>query len=58
MLALPSVPTTSAFALFFLSASLQIRSEEAILAAANGRQYVAFRAAVPRWIGLPRRSPR
>lgn len=50
-LAIPALPTIAGVALFFWSASVQIRSEETILAASNGDDYRAFRASVPRWIG-------
>jgi protein-S-isoprenylcysteine O-methyltransferase Ste14 len=54
VLAIPSMPTLVAAGLFFWSASVQIRSEEVALSAANGAHYEAFRRAVPRWIGWPR----
>lgn len=53
-LAIPALPTALAVGLFFTAASLQIRSEEAALAAANGPDYDAYRRAVPRWIGWPK----
>jgi protein-S-isoprenylcysteine O-methyltransferase Ste14 len=53
-LAIPSLPTLAGALLFFWSASMQIRSEEAALAAANRADYDAFRRTVPRWIGRPR----
>lgn len=53
-LAIPALPTALAVALFFTAESLQIRSEEAALAAANGPTYDAYRRAVPRWIGWPK----
>jgi len=51
--AIPALPTLAGVALFFGSASVQIRSEEAILSASNGAEYGAFLATVPRWLGLP-----
>lgn len=53
-LAIPSLPTLAGAAVFFWSASVQIRSEEAALSAANGADYDTFRRDVPRWIGWPR----
>lgn len=53
-LAIPALPTVLAVGLFFTAASLQIRSEEAALAAANGPTYDAYRCDVPRWIGWPK----
>lgn len=50
-LAIPAAPTAVAPVLFYLSARVQIRSEEAALAAANRAEYDAYRRAVPRWIG-------
>lgn len=55
-LAIPALPTLAGVALFFWSASVQIRSEESVLAASNGDDYRAFQASVPRWIGLPGRG--
>lgn len=52
-IAIPSLPTLAGALLFFCSASVQIRSEEAVLAACHGAEYRAFSATVPRWIGLP-----
>jgi signal peptidase II len=52
-LAIPALPTVAGVALFFWSASVQIRSEEAVLTASNGADYRAFQASVPRWIGMP-----
>ena len=57
-LAIPSIPTVLAPVLFFLSASVQIRSEEAALAATSGTEYDTFRRAVPRWIGIGREHAR
>lgn len=51
-LAIPGLPTVAGALLLFWSASVQIRSEEAILAASNGDDYSAFRESVPRWIGI------
>ncbi len=53
-LAVPASPTIAGIVLFFWSASLQIRSEEAVLSASNEAEYRAFRSAVPRWIGFSR----
>ncbi len=50
--AIPALPTIAGVALFFWSASVQIRSEEAVLAASNGDDYRAFRDSVPRWVGI------
>lgn len=55
-LAIPALPTVAGALLFLWSASLQIRSEEAVLAASNGDDYLAFQASVPRWIGIPGRG--
>lgn len=52
-LAISAFPTVAGVALFFWSASVQICSEEAVLAASNGDDYRAFQASVPRWIGIP-----
>ncbi len=46
-LAIPSLPTLAGVLLFYWSASVQIRSEEAALSAANGADYDAFRRTVP-----------
>lgn len=54
-LAIPSLPTLAAAVLFFWSASVQIRSEEAALSAADRADYEAFRQSVPRWFGWPGR---
>lgn len=50
-LAVPSVPTLAAVALFWLSARSQVRTEERILENQFGPQYQSYRARVPRWIG-------
>lgn len=50
-LAIPSVSTLGAAALFWLSARSQIVSEERLLEAQFGDAYRAYRARVPRWIG-------
>lgn len=55
-LAIPSLPTLAGMILFFWSASVQIRSEEAALSDANGATYEAFRRSVPRWIGRSRNA--
>ena len=55
-LAIPAVPTILAPLLFLGSASLQIRSEEAVLRQSLGAEYERYAASVPRWIGLRRRS--
>ena len=52
-LAIPALPTLAGAILFFWSATLQIQSEEQVLAASNGAAYQAFCSAVPRWIGFP-----
>lgn len=52
-LAIPALPTVAGVTLFFWSAWVQIRSEEAVLAASIGDDYRAFQASVPRWIGVP-----
>jgi protein-S-isoprenylcysteine O-methyltransferase Ste14 len=57
-MAIPSLPTLAGAVLFFWSASVQIRSEEAALSAANGASYDAFRRSVPRWIGWPGKAYR
>ena len=54
--AIPSLPTILAPLLFLGSASLQIRSEEAVLRQSLGAEYERYAASVPRWIGLRRRS--
>jgi len=53
-LAVPSVPTILAPLLFLWSASVQIRSEEAVLRQSLGQEYERYAASVPRWIGLRR----
>lgn len=53
-LAIPAFPAVAGVAVFFWSASVQIRSEEAVLSASNGDDYRAFQASVPRWIGIPK----
>jgi protein-S-isoprenylcysteine O-methyltransferase Ste14 len=50
--AIPSVPTFLAPPLFFWSAALQIRSEEAALRKVFGTVYDTYAASVPRWINL------
>ena len=47
----PSLASVLAVALFWLSASLQIRSEEKLLADSLGAPDRAYLARVPRWIG-------
>lgn len=55
-LAVPSLPTLIAPLLFLWSAATQIRSEEAALRDAMGPEYDRYSAAVPRWIGIPKRA--
>jgi protein-S-isoprenylcysteine O-methyltransferase Ste14 len=55
-LAVPSLPTLIAPLLFLWSAATQIRSEEAALRDAMGPEYDRYAAAVPRWIGIPKRA--
>jgi protein-S-isoprenylcysteine O-methyltransferase Ste14 len=55
-LAVPSLPTLIAPLLFLTSAATQIRSEEAALRDAMGPEYDRYAAAVPRWIGIPKRA--
>lgn len=54
--AIPSLPTILAPLLFLWSASLQIRSEEAVLHQSLGAEYDRYAASVPRWIGLRHRN--
>ena len=51
-LAVPPVPTLLAPLLFLWSASVQVRSEEAVLRQSLGRAYDRYAASVPRWLGL------
>jgi len=54
-LAVPSIPTLLAPILFLWSAATQVRSEEAALREALGRDYDYYAASVPRWIGIARK---
>lgn len=51
-LAIPALPTALAVVMFLISASLQIRSEEAALTRTLGQAYLTYCKDVPRWIGL------
>ena len=53
--AIPAIPTIFAPLIFFWSASIQARSEEAALRQALGPDYDRYAATVPRWIGLRQR---
>jgi len=53
-LAVPAIPTILAPLIFFWSASIQVRSEEAILSQALGRDYEQYAATVPRWVSMRR----
>lgn len=53
-LTIPAVPTVLAPILFLWSASIQIRSEEAVLLTTLGPDYDAYAQAVPRWFGFPK----
>ena len=54
-LAVPAIPTILAPLIFFWSASIQVRSEEATLRQALGPDYDRYAATVPRWISLRHR---
>ncbi len=51
-LAVPSLPTALSVMMFLASASLQIRSEEAVLTRTLGQVYRTYCEQVPRWIGF------
>ena len=53
-LAIPSLPGLIAVILFYLSATVQIRTEESALRATHGAAFDTLTARVPRWIGWPR----
>lgn len=53
--AAPTLPGIIAALLFFSSAQMQIRSEEAVLLQTHGEAFKVFCARTPRWIGSPRR---
>ncbi|HQU69625.1 MAG TPA: methyltransferase [Albidovulum sp.] len=55
-LTIPSIPTIVAPLLFFGSAAVQVRSEEAALRKSFGAEYDRYATSVPRWIGLRRRE--
>lgn len=55
-LAIPSVSTVVAVMAFLVSANVQIRAEEAVLAQESGADYATYLAQVPRWIGWLGRS--
>jgi lipoprotein signal peptidase len=56
-LAIPALPTLLAVILFLTSASLQIRSEEAMLTRTIGQPYRTYCEQVPRWIGFRGHMP-
>lgn len=51
--AVPSLPGILAVLLFFIAASVQIRTEEAFLARTHGAEFAAFARRTPRWLGWP-----
>lgn len=53
-LAVPSLATLAAVVLFWLAARAQIVSEEWVLGARHGAAFEAYKARVPRWLGLAR----
>jgi protein-S-isoprenylcysteine O-methyltransferase Ste14 len=54
----PAAVTSIVLAVAWVAFSVQIRMEEEHLHRMHGRAYEAYRAAVPRWIGLPRSPAR
>ncbi len=54
--AAPTLLGGIAVLIFFSSAQMQIRSEEAVLLQAHGDAFKAFCARTPRWVGSPRRN--
>jgi protein-S-isoprenylcysteine O-methyltransferase Ste14 len=54
----PTAVTSIVLAVAWVAFSVQIRMEEEHLHRMHGRAYEAYRAAVPRWIGLPRSPAR
>lgn len=56
LLASPSILTLAGLALFIVSASVQIRSEERLLRTRHGDAYDRLMRQVPRWIGPYRRD--
>ncbi|MPR10930.1 methyltransferase family protein [Microvirga tunisiensis] len=54
----PTAVTGIVLAVAWVTFSVQIRMEEEHLHRMHGRAYEAYRAAVPRWIGLPRSPAR
>eukprot|EP00903_Cladosiphon_okamuranus_P017238 g15883.t1 len=50
---MPSLPGILAVLLFFIAASVQIRTEEAFLARTHGAEFEAFARRTPRWLGWP-----